>query len=340
MAHSLKIVSFNGGLNQDRTNSGKRKKPHTEQHLRDFAAKVRACNADVVNLQEFSPAWAKHLLSQLSEYEMVPLCHGEELRENYLVTFFRSRTMVLLSSDAVAPFDESRGQNLRDRRALAMTFKKKPTGELCRVMNWHAVDGKWTWTGAEQKEAAVRTLVEVNHRAEIGVLASAQDKDPQFLPWVFTGDFNKITNRSCQHVLDSLPATYHLASDGNFRDHYITNFDQAAVTCDFDFHASPDGQHSAFFFQGTCNATALQPRLQPRKRHKGPRGRRTEDLAAALVDETIAIVEKSRGEDAEVALDPAQGNLPAQQQRTRWADGPPFCLGPASEGLSSRAAKP
>ena len=98
-----------------------------------------------------------------------------------------------------------------------------------------------------------------------------------------TGVSNKLIGRTCEHVLNSLPASYNLISASNFRDHYITNIGPAAVTCTFDFQPSRDGEHSALFFTGSGEATARQPR----KRHRGGRGQQAEDLAAAVLEETI-----------------------------------------------------
>ena len=74
MASSLRVVSFNGGFNSDQSHTSTKKRPAAEKNLRDFAAKVNAAKADVVNLQEFSPKWAEFLLAQMSGYEMVPAC--------------------------------------------------------------------------------------------------------------------------------------------------------------------------------------------------------------------------------------------------------------------------
>ena len=90
--------------------------------------------------------------------------------------------MQLLGADVVAPFGETRGKNLKDRRALGTTSKQTTTGQLCQVMNWHAIHGKWSWTGPDEKEDAVRIRVESCHVVEVGVLAAAQDNDNVFSP--------------------------------------------------------------------------------------------------------------------------------------------------------------
>ena len=127
--------------------------------------------------------------------------------------------MQLDNDEEMAPFEPTRGVNLCNRRALAMTFTHKPSKQACRVVNWHAVDGKWAWVGDAKasikgKEDAVRRIVQNCHDTEMAVLAKAQDNDNVEYPWVVTGDFNKITNNSCEHVLNSLPADYNLTSAG------------------------------------------------------------------------------------------------------------------------------
>ena len=317
MTHSLRVVSFNGGFTTDDTRTSSKKKPVAEQHLREFAAKVIAAKADVVNLQECSPAWAKFLLAQMSEYEMVPACTMPSLRANYLVSFFRSRIMQSDGGDEVSPFAQSRGKHLRDRRALVMTFTHKPSRQLCQVVNWHAVDGKWSWPGKslELKEEAVRRLVQNCHAVEVAVLAASQDKDNILFPWVMTGDFNKLTNYTCEHVLNSLPPNYNLSSRSNMRDHYITNADPEDLVCDFDVHSALDGQHSAFCLAGIPmpGQAATGQRLKKRRVRSG-REKQAEELAAAVVDESTGIVQKGLAVDADAALDPVQGNRPAPQQ--------------------------
>ena len=74
MASSLRVVSFNGGLNSDQSHTSTKKRPAAEKNLHDFAAKANAAKADVVNMQEFSPKLAEFLLAQMSGYEIVPAC--------------------------------------------------------------------------------------------------------------------------------------------------------------------------------------------------------------------------------------------------------------------------
>jgi hypothetical protein len=237
---------MNVGIAMDAQFSGSKKRPGAERHLRSLAAKCDRATAGVIQLQEISPSWIEFFMSALpGRYALVP--RDDDAKENYLATMYDSTQWQLESSRSYKPVAQNQtGKNFIHRRCLISNFRRPGGPGTFMAVNWHALDGKWGFGNDPliQKERMVKRIIEECYRVETHALANAQGNNSSEFPWVITGDFNKITDRSCRKLLDELPS-WSLATDGNFRDHYVTNV-VPNEEVDFQFHDAMDGQHCGF----------------------------------------------------------------------------------------------